>query len=271
MHCTSSEKILAVCSSRCFNLKSVTGRTYKQTIGVFVCRAALHYATPGKFGAETDTVILLHGYGRTTFSMRPLQTRLEEAGFIVHNIGYPSMRRSPPELVELLDDRLTSCCGTSPRIHFVTHSLGGILVRAYLSQNHLKNIGRVVMLAPPNRGSEIADIAKESTLLHAILGPTVVQLGTGEDSLPNRLPPPWYELGVIAGIDDFNPIGGFFVPEPSDGTVSLASTRLAGMSDFVTVRKSHTFIMRSADVADYIIRFLHTGRFAASGLPSSSP
>jgi len=129
----------------------------------------------------------------------------------------------------------------------------------------------VVMLAPPNRGSELADIANGSTLLRAMLGPTVVQLGTGEDSLPNRLPPPWYELGVIAGVDDINPIGSFFVPAPSDGTVSVASTRLAGMSDFVTVRKSHTFIMRSADVADYIIRFLRTGHFVSSDAPSSSP
>jgi len=252
-------------------MKIEKARSSGQIYSVFVWLALSLLLTPCAFGSETESVILLHGYGRTTFSMLPLQNRLQEAGFMVHNIGYPSMRRSPAELVELLDDRLQSCCGTSPRIHFVTHSLGGILVRAYLAEKHVDNIGRVVMLAPPNRGSEIADIANGSTLLHAILGPTVVQLGTGEDSLPNRLPPPWYELGVIAGIDDINPIGSFFVPEPSDGTVSVASTRLAGMTDFVTVRKSHTFIMRSTDVADYIIRFLRTGRFAASDVPPSSP
>ena len=252
-------------------MKSEKARPSGQIISVFVWLALLLLVTPCAFGSEPESVILLHGYGRTPFSMRPLQNRLQEAGFMVHNIGYPSMRRSPPELVEFLNDRFKSCCGTSPRIHFVTHSLGGILVRAYLSEHHLKNMGRVVMLAPPNQGSELADIANGSILLRAILGPTVVQLGTGEDSLPNRLPPPWYELGVIAGIDAFNPIGSFFVPDPSDGTVSVASTSLAGMSDFVTVRKSHTFIMRSADVAGYIIRFLRTGRFVASDVPSSSP
>ena len=251
-------------------MKSEINSSSGQILRVFVWLGLLLLITPCASGSEAESVILLHGYGRTTFSMRPLQKRLEEAGFMVQNIGYPSIRRSPPELVELLDDRLKSCCNTSPRIHFVTHSLGGVLVRAYLAENQLENIGRVVMLAPPNRGSELADIANGSLLLRAILGPTVVQLGTREDSLPNRLPPPWYELGVIAGIDDINPIGGFFVPEPSDGTVSVASTRLAGMNDFVTVRKSHTFIMRSADVADYIIRFLRTGRFATSELPSSS-
>jgi hypothetical protein len=143
-------------------------------------------------------------------------------------------------------------------------------VRAYLAENHLENMGRVVMLAPPNRGSELADIVDSSNILRAILGPTVAQLGTGEDSLPNRLPPPWYELGVIAGIDEINPVGNLFVPDPSDGTVSVVRTRLEGMSDFVTVRKSHTFIMRSADVADYVIRFLRTGRFFAPAMPPAT-
>jgi len=240
---------------------------HRISISVVACLAVLLLVTPCAFSSDAESVILLHGYGRTTFSMRPLQGRLEKAGFDVHNIGYPSMRRSPEELVEILDDQLESCCRTSPRVHFVTHSLGGILARAYLAENYLENMGRVVMLAPPNQGSELADIANRSILLQAILGPTAVQLGTGKDSLPNRLPPPWYELGIIAGIDDINPVGSFFVPDPSDGTVSVASTRLEGMRDFVTVRKSHTFIMRSADVADYVIQFLRTGRFTAPNIP----
>ena len=105
-------------------MKPENTRPYQKTISFFVCLAAFLLLIPYASGAEDESVILLHGYGRTTFSMRPLQNRLEEAGFVVHNIGYPSMRRSPAELVELLDERLKSCCGTSPRIHFVTHSLG---------------------------------------------------------------------------------------------------------------------------------------------------
>jgi len=252
-------------------MKIEKAKSSGQVFSVFVWLALSLLLTPYAFGSKAESVILLHGYGRTTFSMLPLQNRLQEAGYKVHNIGYPSIRLSPPELVEFLNDRFSSCCSNSPRIHFVTHSLGGILVRAYLSEHHLKNMGRVVMLAPPNQGSELADMANGSIILRAILGPTVVQLGTAKDSLPNRLPPPWYELGVIAGVDDINPIGSFFVPEPSDGTVAVASTRLEGMRDFVTVHKSHTFIMRSADVADYIIRFLRTGRFVASEVTPSSP
>lgn len=228
-------------------------------------------AAPPANASGQDAVILLHGYGRTSWSMWSLENRLEDAGFAVHNLGYPSIRKTPEELVELLDRELAACCRQAPRVHFVTHSLGGILTRAYLAEHRPPNLGRVVMLAPPNQGSELADIVGAWPLLHPILGPTVIQLGTDGNSLPNRLPLPWYDVGIIAGIDDFNPFGSQFVTEPSDGTVSVASTRLDGMSDFVTVRKSHTFIMHSADVAAYVIRFLKTGRFQEPDLPEIPP
>lgn len=222
---------------------------------------------PCAWPSEPETVILLHGYGRTSLSMWSLESRLKDAGYTVHNLGYPSMRKTPGELVEFLDRELTACCREAPRVHFVTHSLGGILARVYLADHHPPNLGRVVMLAPPNQGSELADTANGLSLLHPLLGPTVIQLGTDGNSLPNRLPLPWYEVGIIAGIDDFNPLGNLFVSEPSDGTVSVASTRLDGMHDFVTVRKSHTFIMHSADVAAYVIHFLKSGRFQEPDLP----
>ena len=224
-------------------------------------------ASSGALADEQEAVVLLHGYGRTGYSMLFLESRLKAEGYRVCNVGYPSMRRSPTELTEFLHREVNTCCSDATRVHFVTHSLGGILVRAWLSEHRPHNLGRVVMLAPPNRGSELADIANGLSLLHPILGPTVLQLGTAPASLPNRLPPPWYGVGVIAGVDNFNPVGGFFVPEPSDGTVSVSSTRLGGMSDFITVAKSHTFIMWSAEVADYVVRFLRTGHFLETEPP----
>jgi len=241
-------------------------RTFRQdlklrTLVALACMGLGLAVPPCADSSEPESVILLHGLGRTEYSMRALRDPLVAAGFKVHAFTYGSMRRRPGELTDRIDREVAACCGESPRVHFVTHSLGGILVRAYLSERRLPNMGRVVMLAPPNKGSELVDAANGSSLLRAILGPTGIQLGTGPDSLPNRLPPPWYPVGIIAGIDDMNPIGGRFVPDPSDGTVSVASTRLDGMTDFITVRRSHTFIMRSAEVSDYVIRFLRTGRF----------
>lgn len=236
---------------------------------VFICLAlALIMFQPSLASGEKETVVLLHGLGRTDRSMGPLEDRLSSAGFLVHSISYPSMRLSLPELTAFIEQELATCCGASSRLHFVTHSLGGILVRAYLAERRPSHMGRVVMIAPPNRGSEISDLIRRSCLLRVVLGPIAPQLGTEEDSFPNRLPPPWFDLGIIAGIDSFNPVGGLLVPSPSDGIVSVASTQLAGMADFVTVRESHTHIMRSKDVADYVIRFLQTGRFRSGEGPA---
>ena len=232
---TSLERISAACSSRCFDMNSVKSGLYALIISFFVCLAAFLPATSCAFDSETESVIILHGYGRTTFSMRPLQKSLEEAGFIVYNIGYPSISRSPPELVEILDARLKSLLPHSAahpfRDPFFRRYSGAGLPGRESSGEH--GAGGHARAAQP--GDELADIAN-AQLLRAILGPTVAQLGTGEDSLPNRLPPPWYELGVIPGIDEINPVGNLFVPDPSDGTVSVVRTRLEGMSDFVTVR-----------------------------------
>jgi len=213
----------------------------------------------GIFGQET--VILLHGLARTDRSMRPLEEHLSRAGFRVHNLRYPSTDLTPEELVAHLDTRISGCCAGASRVHFVTHSLGGILTRAYLAAHPLSNLGRVVMLAPPNRGSEYADAFADSKLFQAAFGPTSTQLGTGPDSLPNRLPPPDFEFGVIAGTKSVNPVSGLVIPGESDGTVSVESTQLPGMSDFIAVPVSHTFIMQSDAVAAQVVEFLRRGRF----------
>jgi hypothetical protein len=119
------------------------------------------------------------------------------------------------------------------------------------------------MLAPPNHGSELADVLAESKLLGAALGPTASQLGTAADSLPNRLPPPSYELGVIAGTRSINPFSGLLLPGANDGTVSVESARLAGMADFVTVPATHTWILRSEAAGQHVVEFLRHGRFGA--------
>jgi pimeloyl-ACP methyl ester carboxylesterase len=213
----------------------------------------------GVFGQET--VILLHGLARTDRSMRPLEEHLSLAGFRVYNLRYPSTDLAPEELVAHLHTRISGCCEGAPRVHFVTHSLGGILTRAYLAAHPVPNLGRVVMLAPPNRGSEYVDAFADSKLFQAAFGPTGTQLGTGPESLPNRLPPPDFELGVVAGTRSVNPVSGIVIPGENDGTVSVESTQLPGMTDFIAVPVSHTFIMQSDEVAAHVVEFLRRGRF----------
>ncbi len=218
-------------------------------------------ASVNERAASIETVVVLHGLGRTNYSMQPLADRLAEANFQVHNLRYPSMNSTPEELVENLDGQLRACCPNAAPLHFVTHSLGGILVRAYLAERRPDSLGRVVMLAPPNRGSELVDLLGDTSLFRWIMGPTAVELGTRKDSFPNRLPPPDFELGVIAGTGSVNPLGSRLVPGNNDGTVSVESTQLPGMKDFAQVSESHTFIMRSPEVAKLVIGFLRNGQF----------
>jgi len=218
--------------------------------------------------SEREAVVLLHGLGRSSFSMGSLAKTLESAGFVTHNVDYPSTSLEAEELGGMLGERLDACCRDAARVHFVTHSMGGIVVRAHLAEHRPANLGRVVMLAPPNRGSEWVDFFADVAVFRWIMGPTAVELGTDSESWPNRLPAADYPVGVIAGTGVVNPIGAEIIPGDDDGTVSVESTRLEGMADFIAVDASHSFIMYSDDVGVQVLAFLKEGQFdheAASG------
>lgn len=244
--------------------RSVSKPRVRQTARLALLALAL--ALPGILRAEAEappreTVVLVHGLGRSERAMQPLARRLEEAGYVVHALRYESTEKSPDALVADLDAAIARCCAEAPRLHFVTHSLGGILLRAELAERPPPQLGRVVMLAPPNHGSELADWLHGTTALRALMGPTASELGTGAESLPNRLPPVHYEVGVIAGSDSLNPIGSRMIPGEDDGTVSVESARVEGMSDFLVLPVSHTMILLSGDAAEQTLAFLRTGRF----------
>jgi pimeloyl-ACP methyl ester carboxylesterase len=224
-------------------------------------------AGPASLGAESvvaerDTVVLMHGLGRSASSMEPLAKRLREAGFETHNLDYPSTEHTSAELVDWLAEALDRCCDDGRhRLNFVTHSLGGILVRAQLERSRPSNLARVVLIAPPNKGSEIVDNLGDNPVFEAVLGPTAPELGTEPDSFPNRIGPPDYELGIIAGTESINPVGSAMLPGPDDGTVSIEGTKLEGAADFLLVEANHTFIMQEEEVGRQVIHFLRTGRF----------
>lgn len=213
-----------------------------------------------------DCVVLLHGLARTANSMNQLESTLKERGFTVVNVDYPSRHKTIEELAPLaVTEGMTKCEEYgSQKIHFVTHSMGGILVRYYLENDEIENLGHVVMIAPPNQGSEVVDNLSDVPGFDILNGPAGLQLGTDAESIPSNLGPVNFSLGVIAGNKTFNPILSQFLPNPDDGKVSVERTKVEGMADFIVVNVSHPFIMEDETVIEYAIAFLNSGSFSAN-------
>ncbi len=215
--------------------------------------------------AAVDCVVLLHGLARTAASMDVMQQALADAGFETANIDYPSRHHTVEELAAMaVPDGVAACRAKQgvERIHFVTHSLGGILLRQFLAGNELEELGRVVMLAPPNQGSNAVDELDHLPGFDWLNGPAGRQLGKGENSVPLRLGPADFEVGIIAGSRTIDPVTSAVLDNPDDGRVSVEDTRLEGMRDFVVVEHSHAFIMRMSRPIELTIRFLTSGSFA---------
>ena len=210
-----------------------------------------------------EEVILLHGLCRTSRSMVKMAHALTEAGYRVQNVDYPSRTAS---IQQLADDAIGKAVGDCQRddatkIDFVAHSLGGILVRSYLARHSLPSLGRVVMLAPPNQGSEVVDKLGGWFLFKWLNGPAGNELGTDTNSTPNRLGPVNYPAGIIAGDRSINWINSLLIPGRDDGKVSVERTKLAGMSDYIVIHAAHPFIMRNSEAIRQTIQFLRTGVF----------
>lgn len=226
--------------------------------------ARAHTSPASAAGAGGECVVLLHGLARTSFSMQKMASALSEAGYDVSNIHYDSREFTVEQLsVMAVNEGLQQCRATHPSdIHFVTHSLGGILVRYYLDQHTIEELGRVVMLAPPNHGSEVIDVFGRVPGFLAISGEPAQQLGTsGPDSIPAQLPAVTFELGVIAGNRSISPIFSLALPEVDDGKVTVESTRIEGMKDFIVMPYTHTFIMQRDAVIAQVRHFIEHGSF----------
>lgn len=206
---------------------------------------------------------MLHGLGRTSHSMQKLANALTDAGYCVVNHSYPSREDDIEWLASYaITDGLADCeANETTRVNFVTHSLGGILVRDYLQDRHIDDLGRIVMLSPPNQGSEIADLLRDNALYRFATGPAGQQLGTGPDGLIHSLRPIPGEIGIIAGNFSSDPWFSPSIPGADDGKVSVASARLPEMRDFLVVDDGHTFIMQDPRVIAQTLQFLRHGRF----------
>lgn len=208
-----------------------------------------------------NTVILLHGLARTPKAMAKMQAALETAGYHVVNNGYPSREYSIEELSADLRAEFKDIIEESEKVCFVTHSLGGIILRYMHKEEAIPKLKRVVMLAPPNKGSEIPDKLKHLKIYQWINGPAGGQLGTDEQSIPNELGSLTFECGVIAGNLSINGINSMMIKGRDDGKVSVENTKIEGMKDFKVIPVSHPYIMKNKTVIKETIHFLKQGTF----------
>lgn len=211
-------------------------------------------------------VVLLHGLGRTPRSMRPLQRVLEASDYVVLNCGYSSRTADIATLARDVADRVSQW-EPAAKLDFVTHSLGGILVRAALAYGYLPRdrVRRVVMLGPPNAGSEVVDafqaIPIVASIYAALTGPAGTQLGTTARGLPAQLPPVDFEVGVIAGNRSFNPLFSAILGAENDGKVRVDRTRVEGIRETVVVPHWHPLLVSAPSVLRYVVQFLERGSF----------
>ncbi|MDW7772855.1 MAG: alpha/beta hydrolase [Desulfobulbaceae bacterium] len=221
--------------------------------------------------ADSGQVVLLHGLARTSRSMARLEKYLSVRGYRVVNIDYPSRKHRIDELAKMVRKEVVAKTRNGEKVHFITHSMGGIILCSIQQNDPLPNLGRVVMLSPPNQGSEVVDVLGNLSLFRFTNGPAGREIGTDEQSIPQQLGKIDFELGVITGDRSINWINSLLIPGKDDGKVSIESAKIEGMADFRVVHVSHPFIMKDEKVMNECLHFLRNGFFSRETKPSGRP
>lgn len=217
---------------------------------------------------QKEYVIVLHGVARSSSSMEKIARIIaeKEPNFEVHNIDYDSTNYSFDELVDILHKDLSKIITNKEiKVNFVAYSMGALITRYYIQKYRPKNLGRVVMLAPPNQGSEAADFFKDNILFKKIFGKAGQRMGTKKDSIVYELDDVDFELGIIAGDRSVDPISSLVIQGADDGKVAIEKTKVNGMKEHLVLHTSHTFIIYNNNAIDQTIYFLKNGNFNSAG------
>ena len=206
---------------------------------------------------EGETVILLHGLWRSVWAMEPMARFLHEQGYQTINVPYPSFRKPIEEIVSLVREAIDQHSGQQP-IHFVTHSLGGIITRQLLADLPQEKVGRIVMLAPPHHGSEIIDWLADCPPLKMTLGPAGAKLGS--DTLDAPALPSQFDSAVIMGRKSSLPFFRQFLEPENDGIVSVNRGKIPGLNEFHVTDTDHTFIATEPEIMQMTHEFLLNGK-----------
>ncbi len=205
--------------------------------------------------------LLLHGHGRSGLSMGLLAARLKAAGWATLAPSY-GFGVDLPTILQRLAGPVTAFAAAHDQLDIVTHSMGGLVARALITAHRPSNLGRVVMCAPPNRGSELADLLVSLNLAETILGPAHAHLVTRRTAANEALLGTVdYELGIIAGNRSLTPVPARLLPPPHDGKVSVQATHLAGMADHIVLPVPHSLMTAHPLTGAQVLHFLAEGRF----------
>lgn len=216
---------------------------------------------PVHYGGE-ESVIVIHGFARRAQSMETLAYEVHKAGYEVRNVGYSSINQSVEEVKTEVFKKFDQYISENPdkKIHFAGHSLGGLLVRAYLDQKQLKNLGAVVLMGTPNRGTSLVN-QYEDKWYFSWLGPIIAELGVDNSKFLKTLKPPYYTVGVIAGSKPYSRWSSGTIEGQNDGLVAVESTKLEGMNDFIVIDVNHSRMKRDPRVIEQVIYFLKNSKF----------
>lgn len=231
-------------------------------IALLLCLVSLRGAAAASDAQQGDYVVLLHGIARSSSHMEDMEAYLQKAGYDVVNLDYPSTAHNLQALVDIIQKKLAARLTQDKPVHFVGYSMGALLVRAVIHKYRPLRLGRVVQLAPPNQGSEVADMLEENWLYEQVYGPAGRQLTTDRTAVSDILGTVDYELGVIAGNRTIDPVSSMIIPGDDDGKVSIASTRVEGMKAHIVVAATHTFFPGNKTVQRQTLHFLKHGVFA---------